>query len=116
MAKRKSQAEAKTERITWFLLVLIFGVLSVAQDNLPPDQTLIPNWIVPISGAVVLLASGMYQYTRRWRVSPITWIAAVVLLMFGLVNLFIDQTLDLTGLALITFAIVIAFGLLTGET
>ncbi len=116
MAKRKSEAESKVERLTWFLLVIIFAVLSIAEDNLTGTQDIIPNWVVPISGAVVLLGSGVYQYSRKWRVSPVTWIIGVILLMFGLINLYVDQSLDLTGLSLLSFAAVILFGLLTGET
>lgn len=113
-SRRKSQDEIKTEQITWFLLVLIFALLSITGDNLPANT--IPNWLVPFSGAVVLLGSGIYQYTRNWRVSPITWIIGSVLLMFGLVNLLVDPTLNLTGFSLLAFAAVILFGLLTGET
>lgn len=113
---RKSKAEAKTERITWFLLVLIFAILTIVEDNLAQNSTVIPNWLVPISGAVVLLGSGVYQSSRQWRVSPVTWIVGAVLLIFGLVNVYVDRTLDLTGLSLMSFAAVILFGLLTGET
>jgi len=113
--RRKSEAEQKVERITWFLLVLIFAALSIFQDNITNAQT-IPNWVVPLSGSIVLLSSGMYQFTKNWRVSPITWIVGSVLLIFGMVNLLVDPTLDLTGFSLLAFAAVILFGLLTGET
>lgn len=112
--RRKSAAETKAEQLTWFLLVLIFALLSIFQDNVAAD--LIPNWLVPLSGAVVLLGSGIYQYSRNWRVSPMTWIIGAVLLMFGLVNVLIDPTLNLTGFSLLAFAAVILFGLFTGET
>ena len=68
----------------------------------------VPNWVVPLSGAVVLLGSGTW--------SPITWIVGSILLIFGLVNVLVDPTLDLTGFSLLAFAAVILFGLLTGET
>lgn len=113
--RRKSDAELKVERMTWFLLVLIFAVLSILQDNVDMAQS-IPNWIVPLSGAIVLLSSGTYQFTQNWRVSPITWIVGSILLIFGLVNVLVDPTLDLTGFSLLAFAVVILFGLLTGET
>ena len=117
MAKRgrKSNAELKVERMTWFLLVLIFAILSILQDNIEAAQA-VPNWIVPLSGAVVLLGSGTYQFMKNWRVSPITWIIGSILLIFGLVNVLVDPTLNLTGFSLLAFAVVILFGLLTGET
>jgi uncharacterized membrane protein len=111
---RKSAAEAKAERLTWFLLVLIFALLSILQDNV--EAGAVPNWLVPLSGAVVLLGSGIYQYSNNWRVSPMTWIIGAILLLFGLVNVLVDPTLDLTGFSLLAFAAVILFGLLTGET
>ncbi len=111
---RKSKAEQKAERVTWFMLVLIFALISIAQDNL--NIGALPNWLVPLSGAIVLLGSGIYQFNNNWTVSPITWLTGTVLLMFGLVNILVDPTLDLTGLSLLAFAAVILFGLLTGET
>lgn len=113
-APRKSAAEMKVERITWFLLVLIFALISIAQDNLAVVN--IPKYLVPTTGAIVLLGSGMYQFTKHWRVSPITWIVGTILMMFSMVNILVDPTLDLTGLSLLSFAAVILFGLLTGET
>jgi hypothetical protein len=41
--KRKSDAEARVERLTWFLLVIIFAAL-----NMLPERT-IPNAIIPFS-------------------------------------------------------------------
>ncbi|MFZ4813582.1 MAG: hypothetical protein ACOYL5_03525 [Phototrophicaceae bacterium] len=113
---RKGRGEERAERITWFALVLIFALLSVAEDNFGLNSSVLPNWLVPLSGATVLLGSGFYQYSRHWRVSPVTWIAGSLLLVFGLVNVLVEPTLDLTGLSLLSFAAVILFGLLTGET
>ncbi len=108
--KRKSDAEARVERFTWFLLVVIFAAF-----NMLP-QGMIPNALIPFSGAVVLLGSGTYQYTKRWKVSPITWIAGTIMLVFGLYNLTLDPNRDFLGLSLVMFAVVIGFGVLTGET
>lgn len=107
---RKSDAEARVERFTWFLLVLAFGVLYVIpQEN-------VPNWFVPLFGAIILLGSGVYQYTRRWRVSPVTWIAGTLMVMLSLINLSIDPEQDFLGLTLLVFAAVIGVGAITGET
>lgn len=110
--RRKTEAEAKVERFTWFLLVLIFAVLYL----FPPEENNIPNWVVPLSGAIILLGSGIYQYSRRWRVSPTTWIAGAILLMLALVNLYVNPDQNFYGLAMLTFAGVIGVGILTGET
>jgi hypothetical protein len=116
MAKRsgrKSAAEAKVERMTWFLMVLVFAVLYMLE---PDQEAEIPNWFVPMSGAVILLSSGFYQFRHRWHVSPITWMAGTFLLMLALVNFRVDETLDFFGITLLIFAAVIGFGVLTGET
>lgn len=112
MARRKSEREAKVERVTWFLMVLVFALLYL----LPPEQNNIPNWIVPFSGAVILLGSGFYQYSNRWHVSPTTWIAGTVMLLLAITNLYINPDYNFYGITLLTFAAVIGVGVLTGET
>ena len=111
MPYKKSNAEAKVERITWFLLVLVFAIPSIF-----PDISL-PNWAVPAAGAVILLGSGIYQYTNKWRVSPVTWIAGSLMLFFVLMSLMFGLTnINFLGPSLLVFAIVIGFGVVTGET
>lgn len=113
MAKRrgrKSAAEARIERLTWFALVMVFAVLSMLPDNS------VPNMVVPFSGAVILLGSGIYQYSRRWHVSPITWIGGSIMLVMGAYNYQINPDVNMTGFALLIFAGVILFGILTNET
>ncbi len=109
-SSRKSGAEARIERLTWFSLVVIFAVL-----NTIPEGT-VPHATTPIAGAVILLGSGLVQYGRRWHVSPLTWIGGTVMLMLGLYNTLIDPDQNFLGLALIVFACVIGFGAITNET
>lgn len=109
---RKSAFEARLERLTWGLLVLAFAFFQFV----PPEAGVIPNWMIPITGAVILLGSGAIQYTLRMRVSPITWLGGLVLLMLGLYNAYVEPTQDFLGAALIVFAIVILFGVITNET
>lgn len=109
--RRKGERELRAERLTWALLVIVFAVI-----ELLPEGTGVPNWMIPLSGALILLGSGTYQYVRRWHVSPITWIAGVIMLMFTFYTLRIDPTESFLGESLIVFAVVIVFGLITGET
>ncbi|MEO8608977.1 MAG: hypothetical protein ABI690_13900 [Chloroflexota bacterium] len=104
----KSEAEARIERLTWFFLVVIFAAAQILES--------IPPVVVPLAGAGILLGSGIYQYSRRWRVSPVTWLAGALMAGLAYVNLQVNPTRDFTGLALLVFAGVILFGLLTGET
>ncbi len=109
---RKSVQEARVERFTWFLMVVVFAVLYI----FPPDQYNIPNFTVPLAGAIILLGAGIYQYTRHWRVGPVTWIAGTVMLLLALVNAYIDPDLNFYGITLLAFAAVIGMGVLTNET
>jgi hypothetical protein len=107
---RKSTAEAKAERITWFLMVLVFALL-----NIFPNLVL-PNWVVPGLGAVILLGSGVYQYSNRWRVSPVTWIAGSLMLFIAFLNYMAITNFNPLGPSLLVFAGVILVGIFTGET
>jgi hypothetical protein len=105
----KSEAEARVERLTWFFLVLIFAITQIA-------ETAFPYWAVPVAGAIVLLGSGIYQYSKRWKVSPVTWLAGALMVGLAYINFEVNPERNFLGLALLVFAGVILFGLLTGET
>ena len=111
MAGRKSAAEARIERVTWFLLVLMFAML-----NIVPDTTRMPNAVVPFIGAFILFGSGLYQYYRGWRVSFITWIAGTLMAVMGAYSVMSRPDINMTPGALIIVAIVILFGVFTNES
>jgi hypothetical protein len=110
-SRGKSEREARVERLTWGALVLVFAML-----QLLPDTTSVPHWIVPFSGALILLGSGLYQYSRGWRVSPVTWIGGVLLAVLTFYNLRMNPTANYLGVSLLIFAAVILFGVISGET
>lgn len=110
--RRKSRDEERVERLTWFFLVIIFAALQI----LPEGGLQLPLWFVPLSGAIVLLGSGLLQFTRGWHVSPVTWLGGMVLVVLTIINLYISPERNFLGISLIVFAGVILMGLLTGET
>ena len=110
---RKSYAEARIERLTWALLVLIFAVIYLLSDSMLAS---LPNWMIPLSGAVILIGSGLFQYSRRWRVSPITWIAGVIMLFFAFIGFYLLPQRQFIVETLIVTLIVIVVGTFTGET
>ncbi len=112
-ARKKSSAEARVERLTWGLLVLMFAVLYIASDSFLQSM---PNWLVPLAGGVILVGSGMYQYGRRWRVSPITWITGIILLVLAVVGFYVAPERSFIIESLLVTLIVIVFGTFTGET
>ena len=111
MAGRKSKQELRVERITWFGLVAIFIIA-----NIVPEDTAIPNAVTPFAAGTVLFLSGIYQYSRKWRVSFITWIAGTLMLVMGAYNVANRPDLDLSFVVIILVAVVIAVGVLTNET
>ena len=115
MAGKKSSAEARVERLTWGLLVLMFAVLYFLSDSFSSALPF-PNWVVPLAGAIILLGSGMYQYGRHWRVSPVTWIGGIVLLILALVGLYVLKDRQFIVESLLVTLIVIIFGTFSGET
>lgn len=109
-ALRKSDAEARAERMTWGLLALSFAVFMITPEGM------LPGWFVPIVGGIILLGSGFYQYSKRWHVSPVTWLGGAAMLFLGLYNIYRNPMDDYTGIALFIFALVILFGVVTNET
>jgi hypothetical protein len=71
---------------------------------------------VPLAGAVVLLGSGMYQHARHWRVSPVTWITGVILLVLAVIGFYVAPQRPFIIESLLVTLIVIIFGTFTGET
>lgn len=106
---RKSARESRIETITWALLVAVFGVLYFFPDS-------VPNWFTPLAGGTILMGSGLFQYGRGWRVSPITWIGGTALLGLTAYSIYSAPSLDLVGASLLVVAGVIGFGVITGET
>lgn len=116
MAERrgpKRPKEARVERLTWGLLVLIFAVVYLASDSAIES---LPNWLIPASCALVLLGSGLFQTIKGWGVSPVTWLGGIVMLVLAILAFYIlPQNTFLLETLLVTVA-VIAFGTFFGET
>lgn len=111
-SRRKSRDEERIERFTWFFLVIIFALTQISREG----GLTFPNFVTPFAGGIVLLGSGMYQYSRRWRVSPVTWLGGALLIGMAIINLYYSPGSNFLGISLIVFAGVIVIGLLTGET
>ena len=107
---RKSGKEAKAERTTWFMLILVFMLLRFDRD------VSIPDYVIPFVIATILVISGIYQYTQHWRVSPFIWVFTGVLYVAGFFDSFYGGLpIDLTLLSLILVVIIILMGVITNE-
>lgn len=108
---RKTGKEAKAERITWFAMVSVFLFLSF-------DSTAsLAGYAVCLILGAILIISGFYQYSQKWRVSPMTWMGGALLLLIGTLGFsygyLIPVDLTLVGL-LLTIAIILG-GVVTNE-
>ena len=108
---RKTSAELRTERVTWFGLV---GVLIAA--GIVPDWLALHNAFTPMCAGLVLVASGVYQNRQKWRVGFTTWVAATLMLVMAIYNIVDRPDLDLSFVVIVMVAIVIALGVFTNET
>ena len=113
---RKTGREARAERITWFALILIFIPL-----NFGNWMATIPAYLYPLAVAMILLISGFYQWRNDWRVSPIVWMVAALMLLLGLTALYIPATLATYRIDPMLFALaatiaVIAAGIVSNES
>lgn len=108
----KSAAEGRIELMTWAGLVGVIAIGVLGRDI----NLVLPNWFVPFAGATIMLGSGVYQYSRGYRVSPITWIGGVVLVMFLIYSLYVNPAQSFGGASLLIFFFVILFGIITGDT
>jgi hypothetical protein len=108
----KSASEARIELMTWAALVAVIAIGVLGQDV----GLSLPNWFVPFAGATIMIGAGIYQYSRGYRVSPITWLGGMVLGLFLVYALYVDRTQQFGGASLIVFFLVILFGIITGDT
>lgn len=111
MAEKKSAAELRTERLTWFALVSIFVIATII-----PEDTIIPNAFTPFVAGIVLALSGIYQYMNKWRVHFITWISATLMFVMTGYNILERPDLDLSFVVIMLVALVIANGIFSKET
>lgn len=110
---RKTAKEAKVERTTWFLMLSVFLVASF-------DRSVsFPTWVVPLSLGVILLGSSIYQqFKRHWKVSPMSWIIAVLFLVvagaFAFYGHFVQ--IDAMLVSLVLTVIHLMLGIVTNES
>jgi hypothetical protein len=87
MQTSKDSREATVELITAALLVGVFILFAIGNIREP---------LAMLAGGLILLGSGVYQTTRGWHVSLITWILGVILFLGGIgVRLFLVSILQI---------------------
>jgi hypothetical protein len=113
-SRRKSEEEARVERLTWGAMVAVIMVLVGL-----PNASGLPPVIAPAACAAILLGSGIYQASKRWSVHPVTWMMATVLLLLAggvVIRPALAQTFPVLSITLAALVVVILLGIFTGDT
>ena len=107
---QKKGKEAKFERATWFVMIMVFALLRF-------DRGLtLPEYVVPIVIGLILILSGVYQITQKWPVSPFTWMIGIILLVSAFVTFYINLPVDLILLSFIGAVTHIIIGIISNES
>ena len=107
----KTAAELRVERMTWFGLVGVMILAGVLENWLALHVAL-----VPLGAGLTLIASGLVQLRRKWRVGFTTWLAGILLLLMAAYNIVARPDLDLSLVVILLSALVIAIGVFRNET
>ncbi len=91
MGETVNQQETFVEVLTAALLLIVLALFLFGNVNEP---------LAMLAGGVILLGSGVYQTSRGWHVSLITWITGIVLTLGGIgVRLFLVSVLQINWVA-----------------
>lgn len=107
MTRRKTGTEAKAERFTWFSIVIVF--LFMTNNGFDGAATL---GIV----SLILLASGLYQWRKRWSVGPAVLLAAGIGIVISLYSFWQPLPVDLSLASFVLIVFVIFVGIITNDS
>ncbi len=77
--RERRQEERTVELVSFGLIIVLFAITLLYPG--------INTATIALIGGAVLLASAVFQWQRRWRVNPMTWIGGAVMLIVGLLAL-----------------------------
>jgi hypothetical protein len=103
--RERRSGERQVELVTFGLIILLFLI-----SLLYPLR----SEVIAFIGGGILTASALYQWQRRWRVNPMTWIGGIVLLILGVLGLQGRMAYSIL-LPLAAFGLVLLASFLTGE-
>ncbi len=107
MARHKTGQEAKVERLTWFLIVIVF--LFMTNNGFDGAFTL-------LAVSLILLISGLYQWRKRWSVGPVMPLATGAGILASFYSFFQPLPVDLSLMSFIIIILVILFGIITKDS
>lgn len=109
---RKSDEEARLERMTWYAIVGVLLVMLYFDRDLR-----LPAYLAPMVIALILLGVNIYQQmSSGYKPSLIAVIIAVVLLLTGAYDIYYGLPfVDLRLLSIVGVVVVILAGVITNE-
>src|SRR5258706_2501111 len=105
--RERRNEERQIETLCFGLIIVLFAITLLFN---------VSAGMISLLGGAILTAGAVYQFQRRWRVNPMTWIGGVFLLVVGFMGL--QKGGDIPGGWLVPiggFALVIVASFLTGE-
>ena len=105
--RERKREERQVELASFGALIAMFMISLIVHLN--------PATIATIGGGI-LVGAAIFQWQRRWRVNPVTWIGGAIMLIGGIFAL--QQHTDVPGGILFPmgiFALVIIASAVTGE-
>src|SRR5437016_2925423 len=105
--RERKREERQVELAAFGALIAMFMISLIVHLN--------PATIATIGGGI-LVGAAVFQWQRRWRVNPVTWIGGAIMLIGGIFAL--QQHTDVPGGILFPmgiFALVIIASAVTGE-
>jgi hypothetical protein len=103
--RERRGGERQVELVTFGLIIVLFLI-----------SLLFPlrSEVIAFIGGGILTASALYQWQRRWRVNPMTWIGGIILLILGIFGVQGRMGFSIM-LPLAIFGFVLLASFLTGE-
>ncbi|MFN8529561.1 MAG: hypothetical protein U0670_13190 [Anaerolineae bacterium] len=97
MGPNVDNRESVAEMVTAGLLMIVFALFLLGGITEP---------LAMLAGGVILLGSGIYQTTRGWHVSLITWILGLILALGGIgVRMFLVTFVQINWVAIALLAV-----------
>jgi hypothetical protein len=105
--RRERKNEERQIELASFGLIIVLFAITLLYPMSPATVAFI--------GGGILTGAAVYQWQRRWRVNPMTWIGGIVLLIVGLFGLQGRGVPYGMLLPLAVFGLVILASFVTGE-
>src|SRR4051812_19579046 len=75
--RRERKREERQVEVVAFGAVIVLFAIGLLTQALRSD-------IISVIGGAIFLGAAVYQWQRRWRVNPVTWIGGLIMFIVGL--------------------------------